>query len=89
MVIPLKGIGLTFERMVLMVSREALKRDIDLLPKEALVDLQKYILMQKFYFNAFDNDTGYLNSIPGMAEKIITGMQEPLSESIPADEVEW
>ena len=72
-----------------MVSREALKKDIDLLPREALVDLQKYILMQKFYFDAFDNDTDYLNSIPGMAEKIISSMQEPLSESVPADEVDW
>jgi hypothetical protein len=72
-----------------MVSREALKRDIDMLPNEALEDLQRYIFMQKFYFDAFDNDTDYLNSIPGMAEKIISGMQEPLCESIVADEVDW
>ncbi|MCL1877393.1 MAG: hypothetical protein FWF80_00900 [Defluviitaleaceae bacterium] len=72
-----------------MVSREALKRDIDLLPREALVDLQRYILMQKFYFDAFDNDTDYLNSVPGVSEKIISGMQEPLNESIPANEVDW
>ena len=72
-----------------MVSREALKRDIDMLPNEALEDLQRYIFMQKFYFDAFDNDTDCLNSIPGMAEKIISGMQEPLCESIVADEVDW
>jgi len=69
--------------------RELIKRDIELLPDEALDDLRKYVLMQKFYFNIFDNDTDYLNSIPGMADKIISGMQEPLSESIPADMVEW
>jgi len=69
--------------------RELIKQDIELLPDEALEDLRKYVLMQKFYFNIFDNDTDYLNSIPGMADKIISGMQEPLSESIPADEVQW
>ena len=72
-----------------MVSRELLKKDIDLLPEEALEDLRKYVLMQKVYFNSFDNDTDYLNSIPGMAEKIIEGMNESLSESVPANEVEW
>ena len=72
-----------------MAIRELIKRDIELLPDEALDDLRKYVLMQKFYFNIFDNDTDYLNSIPGMADKIISGMQEPLSESIPADMVEW
>jgi len=72
-----------------MVSREILKRDIDLLPDEALEDLQRYVFMQKFYFDVFDNDTDYLNSIPGMAEKIISGMREPLSESVIADKEEW
>ena len=72
-----------------MVSREILKRDIDLLPDEALEDLQRYVFMQKFYFDVFDNDTDYLNSIPGMAEKIISGMREPLSESVFADKVDW
>jgi len=72
-----------------MAVRELIQRDIELLPDEALEDLRKYVLMQKFYFNVFDNDTDYLNSIPGMAEKIVSGMQEPLSESIPADKVEW
>ena len=72
-----------------MVNREILKKDIDLLPEEALEDLQKYVLMQKFYFNAFENDTDYLNSIPGMAKKIISAMQEPLSESVADDTVDW
>ena len=72
-----------------MITREALKKDIDLLPNEALDDLHRYVVMQKFYFNAFDNDTDYLNSVPGMAEKIISGMNEPLSESISANEVNW
>ena len=46
------------------------------------------MVMQKFYFDAYENDTDYLNSIEGMAEKIIAGMKESLSECIPADEVE-
>jgi len=71
------------------ISRDALKKDIDALPDEALDDLHKYLLMQKFYFGVFDNDTDYLNSIKGMSEKIIAGMKEPLSECIPANEVEW
>jgi len=39
------------------ISREVLKKDIDALPDEALDDLHKYLLMQKFYFGVFDNDT--------------------------------
>ncbi|MCL2400893.1 MAG: hypothetical protein FWC91_14265, partial [Defluviitaleaceae bacterium] len=69
--------------------REALKKDIDLLPNEALADLHRYVALQKFYFDAYEDDTDYLNSIPGMAEKIISGMCEPLSESVPANEVDW
>ncbi len=41
---------------------------------------------------AKDNSTEeqrYLCSIPGMMEKILQGMAEPLSEAIPESEVEW
>ena len=72
-----------------MVNREMLKIDIDSLPEEALEDLKKYLFMQKLFFDAFDNDTDYLNSIDGMSEKIVAGLREPVSECIPADEVEW
>jgi len=34
-----------------MISRDVLKRDIDILPDEALDDVYKYLLMQKFYFD--------------------------------------
>lgn len=34
-------------------------------------------------------ETLYLNSIPGMREKIIEGMNTPLDECIPENEVEW
>lgn len=34
-------------------------------------------------------ETLYLSSIPRMKEKIIEGLNTPISECIPADEVEW
>lgn len=34
-------------------------------------------------------ETLYLNSIPGMAEKIIEGLNAPLSECYDEDAVEW
>lgn len=34
-------------------------------------------------------ETLYLNSIPGMREKIIEGKNTPLDECIPENEVEW
>jgi len=36
----------------------------------------------------YDNDTDYLNAIPGMAEKIIAGHNTPLSECYDVPE-EW
>ncbi len=34
-------------------------------------------------------ETLYLCSVPGLKEKIIEGMQTPVAECIPADEVDW
>jgi len=34
-------------------------------------------------------ETLYLNSIPGMREKVIEGKNTPLDECIPENEVEW
>lgn len=34
-------------------------------------------------------ETLYLSSIPNIKEKIIDGMNTPLNECIPEDEVEW
>ena len=36
--------------------------------------------------NDYDNDTDYLNAIPGMREKIIAGLNTPLSECEPIPE---
>ena len=33
-------------------------------------------------------ETEYLNSIPGMAESILEGMQEPLENCVPEEEIE-
>jgi hypothetical protein len=35
----------------------------------------------------YDNDTDYLNAIPGMMESIIEGCNTPLSECVPVSEV--
>ncbi len=35
------------------------------------------------------NETMYLQNIPGMVESIQTGMNDPESEFVDADEVEW
>ncbi|MDD4565867.1 MAG: type II toxin-antitoxin system Phd/YefM family antitoxin [Eubacteriales bacterium] len=34
-------------------------------------------------------ETLYLTSIPGMKEKLIEGLNTPISECIPENEVEW
>ncbi len=34
-------------------------------------------------------ETLYLLSVPGMKGKLLAGMNEPLSECIPEEEVEW
>ena len=34
-------------------------------------------------------ETVYLSLIPGMKEKIIEGLNTPLNESLPENEVEW
>ena len=34
-------------------------------------------------------ETLYLCSVPGLKEKILEGMQTPVEECVPADEVDW
>ncbi len=34
-------------------------------------------------------ETLHLNSIPGMAESLVSGMAEPLSECVGEDDLEW
>ncbi len=37
-----------------MISRDNLKKEIDLLPDEALDDVRRYIMLQKFYYENVD-----------------------------------
>ena len=72
-----------------MVNREFLKQEIDKLPETALEEIHKFILYQQFVLDIFENDTDYLNSIPNMVEKIVSGLKEPLSECVSEREVIW
>ena len=66
--------------MIKISTRELIKFEIDSLPDEVLLEIQKYIVLQKSYMGMYDNDTDYLRSIPGMEESIIEGLNTPISE---------
>ena len=51
------------------------------------VNFSKNILNSEDYSGI--QETLYLLSIPGMREKLQAGINEPLSECIPEEEVEW
>jgi hypothetical protein len=70
-----------------MTNREYLKREIDVLPESVIEKIQEFISFQKYITGIFDNDTDYLNSIPGMSESILEGINTPLSECISLSEV--
>lgn len=70
-----------------MINREYLKDQIDNLPESVLEKVQEYIVFQKFTLGLLDNDTEYLNAIPGMTESILEGKDTPLSECL--DSVGW
>ena len=70
-----------------MSNREYIKLQIDSLPDSAVEKIVEFIAYQKFTLGLFDNDTEYLNSIPGMAESIKAAAAEPLSDSAPASTV--
>jgi hypothetical protein len=60
--------------------RENLKTQIDTVPIELVDKLRAFLAFQMNSVNLFENDTEYLNAVPGMADKIIEGMHTPLSE---------
>jgi hypothetical protein len=70
-----------------MSSRDYVKGQIDILPDSVIEKVQEFILFQRFSLGIFDNDTDYLNSIPGMAESILKGKATPISECL--DSVGW
>ena len=70
-----------------MSNRDYARTQIDTLPEDIIEKLVEFISFQKFNLGLYDNDTDYLNSVPGMTEKIKSGMDTPLSECVPLSEV--
>ncbi|MDR2558359.1 MAG: hypothetical protein LBC86_02275 [Oscillospiraceae bacterium] len=70
-----------------MSNRDYARTQIDTLPEDIIEKLVEFISFQKFNLGLYDNDTDYLNSVPGMTEKIKNGMDTPLSECVPLSEV--
>jgi len=70
-----------------MNNREYIKMQIDTLPAGALEKVVEFIVFQRFTLGLYDNDTDYLMSVPGMADKIKEGLKTPLSECMPISKV--
>jgi len=70
-----------------MTAREFIKTQADTLPESALERVVEFISFQKFTLGMYEDETDYLMSVPGMAEKIKAGMAEPLSDCVPLSEV--
>jgi len=70
-----------------MSSREYIINQIDTLPESILDKVREFIMFQLYSIEVFDNDTDYLQAIPGMTESILEGKAEPLSECL--DNVGW
>jgi hypothetical protein len=70
-----------------MTSIEYAKNQLDLLPESAIEKIIEFIIFQRFTLGLDEDDTGYLTSIPSMADKIKAGMNTPLSECVPLTEV--
>lgn len=70
-----------------MSNKELAIMQINALPDNAVAKVLEFILFQRYTLGLYDNDTDYLESIPGMADIIKDGMNTPLSECIPLSEV--
>ena len=70
-----------------MTTREYVKTQIDTLPDGAIEKIIEFISFQRYSLGLFDDDTEYLMSVPGMAEKIKNGLNTPISECVPLSEV--
>ena len=70
-----------------MVTREYVKTQIDMLPESTLDKVVDFIMYQRFINGLYVDETDYVMSVPGMAEKIKEGMNTPLSECVPLEEV--
>jgi hypothetical protein len=69
-----------------MTTREFIKNEIDVLPEDAIGAVRDFVLFQK-YRAILDDDTAYLEAIPGMIRSIEEGINTPLSECVPISDV--
>jgi len=72
-----------------MTTREYVKGQIEALPEAIIERIQEYISFQRYSMGLFENDTAYLQSIPGMVESIKAAAAEPLEDGIDASEVDF
>ena len=70
-----------------MISHEYVKTQIDMLPESTLDKVVDFIMYQRFINGMYMDETDYVMSVPGMAEKTKEGVNTPLSECIPLEEV--
>ena len=70
-----------------MTIQESVKKEIDTLSTEALYAVRDFLLFQKYRDILETNDSEYLSSIPGMADSIKEGVNTPLSECVPLNDV--
>jgi hypothetical protein len=67
-----------------MSKKELLMTQIDSLPDSVIDKILEFVSFQRYCLGLFDNDTDYLNSIPGMAESIVQGIKTPVNECFEA-----
>jgi hypothetical protein len=63
-----------------MSRKELLMTQIGSLPDSAVEKVLEFISFQRYSLGLLDNDTDYLDSIPGMTESIVQGMKTPVHE---------
>ena len=63
-----------------MSRKELLMTQINSLPDSVIEKVLEFVSFQRYSLGLFENDTDYLNSIPGMAESIIQGLETPIHE---------
>jgi hypothetical protein len=74
-----------------MTLLETVKLELDTLPEGMLPSVREFIAFQKYKTKKCKapkmSDSEYLMSIPGMMESIQDGIDTPLSECIPLEDV--
>ena len=63
-----------------MSRKELLMTQIDSLPDSVIEKTLEFVSFQRYSLGLFENDTDYLNSIPGMSESIVQGLKTPIHE---------